>query len=138
MDIPDEMRAAVLAERCERYGHVPDIAQLLGNDPTVYPGEHTVRVRAKQADTIPHIVCKACGWHWLVTADGPTYDAAEDNLNAVLAPKNRRKLRRERRRERAAAEQAAAAAAQQAPAPAVEPAPAATPAAMLPASAPSA
>lgn len=117
MEITDEMRAAVLAEKCERNGHVPDISQLVSNDPHVYPGEQTIRVRAKQDDTIPHVSCKSCGWVWLIGADGPSYDAAEDNLNTQLAPKNRRKARREVRREKAAAEaeqaRAAAAAAQQ-------------------------
>lgn len=111
MEITDEVRAAVLAEQCATAGHILDISELIGNDAAVNPEEMTVRVKARRDDTIAHIRCKRCGRVWLVVVDGPSYDDAEDALNAQLALEHRRRLRREVRAERAAQQAAAAAAA---------------------------
>jgi hypothetical protein len=105
MEITPEIRAAVLAAECAAQGgHLFDISQLM----TPESDGHTMAVRAREGDTIPHLFCRRCAWVWLIGADGPSYDAAEDNLNAQVLPKHRRKLRRERRRDRLAAEAAEA------------------------------
>lgn len=110
MEITDEVRAAVLAAECETRGHVIDVSQAIRDNPNESPDRSTIRVMAREGDTIPHLFCRRCGWVWLIGADGPSYDAAEDAMNERSAPKHRRKLRRDLRRERAAAEQAGAAA----------------------------
>lgn len=137
MDITPEQRAAVLADLCTTHGHLPDIRELIGHDPDLGdPDTLTLNIRSRDADSLPHVSCQRCGWVWLISADGPSYDAAEDSLNEQRAPKNRVKPRREVRRERVAAEAEAAkerAAAAQVPAPPVAPAAAANaPAAVRP------
>lgn len=109
MEVTEEMRAAVLAAECDRHGHLIDIDEAISADPDLGdPNEHTVTIRSREADTIPHIRCKRCPTVWLIVQGAAGYDAAEAELNDRLQPKHRRKLRRERRRERAAAERAEA------------------------------
>lgn len=117
VDVTDEMRRAVYDADCDRRGHVPDISQLISNDPTVFPDENTIRIRAEDPDTVPHLFCKRCGKVWLVVDPAVDYDAAEVALNDKLQPKYHRQLRKQRRKDAAAAAQAAAdqAAAAQAP-----------------------
>lgn len=104
MEVTEEMRAAVLAAECERYGHIIDINEAISDDPTHHPDEHTVTIRARDADTIPHLKCQRCPTVWLIIEGVHGYDDAEEALNARSVPERRRKLRRKRRAERAAAE----------------------------------
>lgn len=109
MEVTEEMRAAVLAAECERYGHIIDINEAISDDPTVYPEEHTVTIRAREDDTIPHLKCQRCPTVWLIIEGVHGYDAAEEALNARFMPEKRRKTRKRRRAERAAAAAAEAA-----------------------------
>lgn len=85
VEITDEMRAAVFAAECERRGHVPDIDEAISNDPTVYPDENTIRIRADTPGLIPHIRCRRCGHVWLIIDDpGQGYDHAVAKLQARL------------------------------------------------------
>lgn len=127
MEITEEQRAAVLAQMCAEQGHLIDIDEAISDDPDIDEHQPTINVRARDADSVPHLRCKRCPTVWLVMPGAPSYEAAEQELNDQLEPKHRRKLRRVRRQERVAAEQAAAAeraaeaAAQAVPAPAVPP-----------------
>jgi len=107
VEISDEQRAAVLAELCAQLGHDLDITEAIRNDRSIGdPDQLTMNVRGKDDDTVPHLRCKRCPKVWLIMPGVDGYDAAEDELNEQLAPKNRRPLRRDVRKERAAAEAA--------------------------------
>lgn len=109
MEITEEMRRAVLGAECDKLGHVPDISQAISNNPSEV-GENTIRIRAEDADSIPHISCKRCRKVWLIVEDpGDDYDTAEAALNERLLPKFRRQLRKQRRQAAQDARDAAAA-----------------------------
>lgn len=143
MEITEEQRVAVLVQACAEQGHLIDIDEAISDDPGISDHMPTINVRARDGDSLPHLRCRRCPMVWLVMPGIAGYDAAEQALNDLLAPKNRRKLRRDRRRERADAERVATekaaadqAAAEKAAAELAAQSPAPTPPAPTPAPAP--
>lgn len=107
MDVTDEMRRAVYAADCDQLGHLMDISQAISNNPDEH-GINTIRVRAEDSDTVPHLLCKRCSQVWLIVDPGVDYDTAEAALNERLLPKFRRQLRKQRRQAAQDARDAAA------------------------------
>lgn len=93
-EVTEEIRVAVRAEDCARWGHMLNLEQAIVGGAIRGLGAHIGRDDGLQ----PHLTCRRCEKVWLieeVPADG--YDAAEAASNERLRPEHRRT--RTRRRE---------------------------------------
>jgi hypothetical protein len=80
IEITDEMRAAVLAEMCQRDGHVVN-----GNEAIGFDEKNQHGVRRLDPNKLPHMQCQRCNVTWIVldeTGDG--YEDAEEKLRSKL------------------------------------------------------